>query len=285
MIKEASQLCYAWGKVRDQDAFILFDPGSTHNLISVELAQKLGIRTEEMGPALEASGAFKGQQDSVTPLIGKLRLHIQGYVDQEEFYVSPLLHEDVILGVPWFHRMAAQLMFPDRVISFHHRGRVFSLSTREKGNTIPVVSHVSIQKAIKSSLFSYMVFVKDPHPLNDTTSQESNAKMNSNDEENQESFLQSFSDYFSDSIPNELPPSRGDDDHRIELVPGSAPPNRPPYPLSHAQQEEILTQVNELLEKGMVRPNSSPFCSLVLLVQKKDGTYRMCIDYRALNKN
>ena len=257
--QEATQLCYSWGKVRDQGVLILFDPGSTHNLISLELAQKLGIKTEELGPPLDAFGAFKGQQVPVTPLIGKLRLHVQEYVDQEEFYVSPLLHEDVILGAPWFHRMAAQLKFPDRVISFHHRGRAMSLCTKEKGSTIPIVSHVSIQKAIKSSLFSYMVFVKDSLPPHDTNSQESNTNSCSNDEMNHMSFLQTFSDCFSDSIPNELPPTRGEDDHRIELVPGTSPPNRPPYRVSHAQQEEILSQVNELLEKGMVRPSSSPF--------------------------
>ena len=46
-----------------------------------------------------------------------------------------------------------------------------------------------------------------------------------------------------------------------------------------------MAQVNELVEKGMVQPSSSPFCSPVLLVQKKDGSYCMCVDYRALNKN
>ena len=76
---------------------------------------------EELGPPLDAFRAFKGQQALVTPLIGKLRVHIQGYVDQEEFFVSPLVHQDVILGAPWFHRMAAHLVYhPDRVITFHH---------------------------------------------------------------------------------------------------------------------------------------------------------------------
>ncbi|MCO5569291.1 hypothetical protein L7F22_023003 [Adiantum nelumboides] len=130
--KEASQLCFAWGKVRDMNSLILFDPGSTHNFISIELAQKLGIQTEEMGTALEASGAFKGQHVSVTPLIGKLRVHVQGYVDQKEFYISPLSTEDVILGTPWFHRLAAVLEYSTRTISFKFRNRDISIHTKDK---------------------------------------------------------------------------------------------------------------------------------------------------------
>ncbi|MCO5601422.1 hypothetical protein L7F22_055543 [Adiantum nelumboides] len=97
-------------------------------------------------------------------------------------------------------------------------------------------------------------------------------------------FLNQFQDVFIDDIPGELPPKRGDDDHTIELLPGSSLPNKPPYKVSQAQQEEITRKVNEVVEKEMVRPSSSPFCSPVLLVQKKDGTYRMCVDYRALNR-
>ncbi|MCO5550809.1 hypothetical protein L7F22_004301 [Adiantum nelumboides] len=93
-----------------------------------------------------------------------------------------------------------------------------------------------------------------------------------------------YSDCFSDSLPSQLPPERPED-HAIDLVPGSSPPNRPPYRVSAALLKEIMSQVEELLEKGLIQPSSSPFCSLVLLVQKKDGSWRMCIDYRALNKN
>ncbi|MCO5593943.1 hypothetical protein L7F22_047962 [Adiantum nelumboides] len=126
-----------------------------------------------------------------------------------------------------------------------------------------------------------MIFVKDS--LNDVNKTQVNESSSKEDLELSK-FLNQFQDVFIDDIPGELPPKRGDDDHAIELIPGSSPPNKSPYRVSQAQQEEIMRQVNELVEKGMVRPSSSPFCSPILLVHKKDGTYRMCVDYRALNK-
>ncbi|MCO5601249.1 hypothetical protein L7F22_055368 [Adiantum nelumboides] len=64
-----------------------------------------------MGDAMKSNGAFIGQDVSVTPLIERLRLHIQGYVDKEDFFISPPKHEDVILGTPWFDRLAASIKF------------------------------------------------------------------------------------------------------------------------------------------------------------------------------
>ena len=118
--QDASHLCYAWGKVHDQDSLILFDPGSTHKFISKELAAKLGIDEHEMGYAMDAEGAFVGQKVPVRPLTGKLCIHVQGYVDREDFFISPLQHQDVLLGMLWFHRMRAKLSLPDRVIYFNH---------------------------------------------------------------------------------------------------------------------------------------------------------------------
>ena len=98
----------------------------------------------------------------MTPLIGELCIHVQDYVDQEEFYVSPLSAEDVVLGAPWFHRVAALLEFPSRVISFQFRNRDISIGTEDHGNTIPLVSHASLQKSMKKSLFAYLIFANEP---------------------------------------------------------------------------------------------------------------------------
>ena len=64
---------------------------------------------ENMGVTIEDLGAFKGQQISMTPLIRKLQVHVQAYVDQEEFLIYPLSIEDVMLGAPWFHHMVSIL--------------------------------------------------------------------------------------------------------------------------------------------------------------------------------
>ncbi|MCO5575838.1 hypothetical protein L7F22_029643 [Adiantum nelumboides] len=234
-----------------------------------------------MGDAMKADGAFINQEVSVTPLIGKLRLHIQGYVDKKDFFISPLKHEDVILGAPWFDRLVASIKFPERKISFKFREKDMYINAQESDSSIPLVNDQAFDKSIKSSVSALKIFVKDS--LNGVDETQVNENVMQVDLE-LSNFLNQFQDVFIDNIPGELPPKRGDDDHMIELIPGSSPPNKPPYKVSQAQQEEIMRQVNELVEKGMVRPSSSPICSPVLLVQKKDCTYRMCVAYRALNR-
>jgi hypothetical protein len=72
--------------------------------------------------------------------------------------------------------------------------------------------------------------------------------------------------------------------HPIDLTPGAPLPNGPIYQRSILENEEIKRHIHELLQKGHIRSSSSACGSLIILVQKKDGTWRLCIDYRALNK-
>jgi len=86
------------------------------------------------------------------------------------------------------------------------------------------------------------------------------------------------------SAPTELPPERPVS-HTIPLEdPQALPPFKPVYRLSKPEQAECMEQIKALLEKGHIVPSSSPYGAPILFVQKKDGGLRMCVDYRALNK-
>jgi hypothetical protein len=73
-------------------------------------------------------------------------------------------------------------------------------------------------------------------------------------------------------------------DHRIDLEPGQNPPSRPTYRMSQPEMDELKKQLSELMDKGYIQESKSPYGAPVIFVKKKDGTMRMCIDYRALNK-
>ncbi|GJX65687.1 hypothetical protein Tco_0300030 [Tanacetum coccineum] len=91
-----------------------------------------------------------------------------------------------------------------------------------------------------------------------------------------------FPDVFPEDLPG-LPPTR-QVEFQIDLISGAAPVARAPYHLAPSEMKELSEQLKELSDKGFIRPSSSPRGAPVLFVKKKDGSFRMCIDYRELNK-
>ncbi|GKE95789.1 putative reverse transcriptase domain-containing protein [Tanacetum coccineum] len=94
--------------------------------------------------------------------------------------------------------------------------------------------------------------------------------------------IHDFPEVFPEELPG-LPPSR-QVEFRIDLVPGAAPVARALYRLAPFEMKELSVQLHDLLEKGFICPSSSPWGASVLFMKKKDRSFRMCIDYRKLNK-
>ena len=94
--------------------------------------------------------------------------------------------------------------------------------------------------------------------------------------------VQNFLDIFPDDLPR-LPPDR-EREFAIDLIPGTTPISKAPYRMTPSELKELKVQLQELMDKGFIRPSFSPWGAPVLFVKKKDGSLRLCIDYRELNK-
>nr|CAH66120.1 OSIGBa0146N20.5 [Oryza sativa] len=94
--------------------------------------------------------------------------------------------------------------------------------------------------------------------------------------------VQDYPDVFPEDLPG-MPPKR-DIEFRIDLVPGTNPIHKRPYRMAANELAEVKKQVDDLLQKGYIRPSTSPWGAPVIFVEKKDHTQRMCVDYRALNE-
>ena len=94
--------------------------------------------------------------------------------------------------------------------------------------------------------------------------------------------VREFPDVFPEELPG-LPPDR-EVEFAIEVYPGTTPISIPPYQMSPTELKELKVQLQDLLDRGFIRPSISPWGAPVLFVKKKDGSMRLCIDYRQLNK-
>ncbi|MCO5559227.1 hypothetical protein L7F22_012822 [Adiantum nelumboides] len=155
---ESTELCRAWGKVKDQEALIFFDGGAKANFISAESAAWLEITPDRMGPPAETVLAAPGRDMAITPVIGKLRLHCQGYLGHEDFYIMPLEGCDVLLRIPWYHKDSVVVDYRARKATLTtEKGRSIVLDIKLKGESVSIVSASAISKLMKTRLHVLLV--------------------------------------------------------------------------------------------------------------------------------
>jgi hypothetical protein len=141
------------------------------------------------------------------------------------------------------------------------------------------ISAVTLNKELKRGAQAYMVWVQAAEVENKASGEKASPDI----PPLIQSLLTEYQELFPEDLPPGLPPSRGQE-HEIREIPGSTPPAKPAYRLSPPELQELKSQIEDLLAKGFIRPSVSPYASPVLFVPKKDGGFRMCVDYRALNR-
>jgi len=132
---------------------------------------------------------------------------------------------------------------------------------------------ISSQQVKKVIVTHKPIFLAIPRPIEYESAKDSPTCL--------DHLVKEYEDVFQDP-PKGLPPLRGIE-HQIDFMPGVSLPNRPAYRTNPQETKEIQRQVEDLLAKGWVQDSMSPCAMPVILVPKKDGTWRMCTDCRAIN--
>ena len=146
----------------------------------------------------------------------------------------------------------------------------------------PDLEHQGMTQKVKRALMKERGAVRKPPPVKETR-RKIYSEVPREVRDGLDKILSDFEDMFPEQLPKGRPPKR-EVEFAIKTEPGAAPPNRPPYRLSPKEHEELQAQIEDLLAQGHIRPSQSPYGAPILFVPKKDGRWRMCIDYRALNK-
>ena len=176
---------------------------------------------------------------------------------------------DVVLGMDWlsFHR--ATLDCYKKEVKLHRSRKLevkFRGTRRELSSNM--ISIMATQRMLHKGCQGYLAYVVE-------TGKEGTSM-------DEILVVREFPDVFSDDIAG-LPPER-EVEFTIDLIPGTEHISIPPYRMAPAELRELKAQLEELLSKGFIRPNISPWGAPVLFVKKKDGSLRLCIDYRQLNR-
>lgn len=248
---------------------ILIDPGSEVNHISSEFAEKHDIATKSSPFQAEWVQGTR-QQLSETRVSQTLSLG-PGYSESLPFSVLPLSKYDAIIGKQWLAHYEPNICMRTNKLSFTFMGSLVNLdATLERNETF--ISKGSLRRGIRRGVPSFAVYI---HKSTTRDAKPSSSPMSS--------ILQEYADVFPEELPGGLPPARSHD-FKIVLQPLAAPQKRPLYKMTQTETEELQRQLSELLGKGFIQPSTSPWGAPVLFVSKKDGSIRMCVDYRALNE-
>ena len=185
--------------------------------------------------------------------------------------ILPLGSYDMIIWMDWLEQHKAVLDCYTKVLIYKDNlGTTRTTQGIPKLVSVRQVLAMQLKKCIRKGSQVYAIQVMN--------------LLEKEDNPNLEDFvvLREFRDGFVDEIP-ELPPRR-EIDFSIDLLPESTPISKAPYRMSLLELTELKIQLQELLDKEYIRPSVSSWGALVLFVKKKDGTLRLCIDYRQLNK-
>ncbi|KAL0551702.1 hypothetical protein IC582_010791 [Cucumis melo] len=249
-------------------ALVLFDSGSSHSFISSAFMLHARLEVEPLHHVLSVSTP-SGECMLSKEKVKACQIEIAGHVIEVTLLVLDMLDFDVILGMDWLVANHASIDCSRKEVAFNPPSMASFKFKGEGSRSLPqVISAIWASKLLSQGTWSVLSSVVDTREVDVSLSSEP--------------VVRDYPNVFPKELPG-LPPHR-EVEFAIELEPGTVPISRVPYRMAPAELKELKVQLQELLDKGFIRPSVSPWGAPVLFVKKKDGSMRLCIDYRELNK-
>ncbi|PNX93254.1 Ty3/gypsy retrotransposon protein, partial [Trifolium pratense] len=261
------------GTIQEVPVVILVDSGASHNFISQNLVHKMNLTVnDDAALNIKLGDGFCSKTKGTC---SNLEIDIKGLKVTVDVQLFELGCVDVILGIEWLRTLGDMIVnWKKHTMSFWLNKEWVTLKGMESSlNMMDTLHSVLCKPKLKRSTGGEEAKVKVSCGVLHSLEVEQSREL--------EHLLSLYADVFQD--PKGLPPKRNKE-HVITLREGAGAINVRPYRYPHHHKDEIEKQVGEMLQAGIVRPSTSAFSSPVLLVKKKDNSWRLCVDYRALNK-
>lgn len=247
-------------------AYVLFDTGATVSFVSSSFVEKA-----KLPPSVSVKSMISlpnGEKISCHRAFRSVPVVIDGVEMTANLKEFPMDEFDVIFGMDWLKDHRAVFHCRDEKVTLRNqKGKRVSYSNSKSK---PGVKIVSAMKMLKMRLKGNEVFLCKVTEVSEGVKLEDIP------------VVRDYPDVFPEELPG-IPPER-DVEFGIDVIPGTAPISKAPFRMAPSEMQELKTQLQELVEKGFIRPSVSPWGAPVLFVKKKDGSMRLCIDYRELNK-
>ncbi|KAJ0908417.1 putative nucleotidyltransferase, Ribonuclease H [Helianthus annuus] len=249
-------------------ASCLFDTGADKSFVSLEFESLLKCKRSKL-PKSFAVEVANGKTVKVNSVLSNCSLILNDHTFSIDLIPMQMGSFDVIVGMDWLRRVRAEVVCSEKFIRLPlPNGDSLHVYGEKPSQGLKLMSCIKANKCLRKGTFAFLAHIvekKDKGPsISDVP------------------VVRDFPDVFPEDLPG--PPPARSVDFRIDLVPGATPVAKSPYRLAPSEMQELSSQLQELLNKGFIRPSTSPWGAPVLFVKKKDGSFRMCIDYRELNK-
>ncbi|XP_016191925.1 uncharacterized protein K02A2.6-like [Arachis ipaensis] len=259
----------AWVEVNGRRVRVLIDCGASNNFATPEIIAELGLRIDNT-PKFQVRVADSTNKGGQGRCLG-VTLQFKEVAIKEDFFIFPTDDAEFVLGLAWLDKLGDILAnFRKSRLRFRNGDSMVTL----QGDPELCYGGMHLQSVVLSIQEGGEGFMVQLWPMTLQAATVSQVPQVI------ESVLASHAKVFQ-TLPG-LPPHRCHD-HAIPLIEGASVPNIRPYRYPHHQKAVIELMVREMLASGIIRPSSSPYASPILLVKKKDGSWRFCVDYRALN--